>query len=512
MAAWRRRSHSPASRPFIWMMLAITGYALVAAFEAGAIGLPSKIFWSKLEYVGSGSVILWFLVFAIHFALQKQWLTTKKFVVLAVMPIANALLVATNEWHHLVWTGFSLLPETSNVVVYEHGPGFFWIMVWVYTYVLLGVILLAKAALRPGLLYQRQATMVLMGAIVPLLGGSAYMFDLTPPGLNVTPMSFMVTGVIYYASLLHYRLLDLVPVARDTLIETMHDGVLVVDARLRLVDINPAAQQLLGISTLSIGTSIETILARSQELLAGISLQTGKTLIRLNAEPAQYLEVQTTPLHNHWWQMTGHLLIVRDVTQRQQTEVELRQMNHQLQEQLRQIEGLQIQLREQAMRDRLTGLYNRRYFEESLSRELARAGRAGHPVALILMDLDYFKRINDTFGHLAGDRVLQSFADLLAYSSRSSDIACRYGGEEFVLTLPGMTLEAACQRAEQIRQGFAATQVWVGDNLIQTTLSAGVGTFPADGKTGEQLLQVIDAALYQAKARGRNCIQAVCQN
>jgi len=221
------------------------------------------------------------------------------------------------------------------------------------------------------------------------------------------------------------------------------------------------------------------------------------------------VELQITPLRDRRRQLTGYLLILRDITQRHQAEVELRQANERLRHHLLEIETLQTQLQQQAMQDGLTGLFNRRYFDSSFPRELVRAAQESYAVAVILMDIDYFKKVNDTFGHQAGDRVLQVFADLLLKYSRSSDIVCRYGGEEFVLALPGMTLNNAFQHAEQIRLSFQAARVKFGDKEINTTVSGGICVFPDNAKTGDDLLQLADKALYAAKAYGRNCIKYV---
>jgi len=259
--AWQRRKTNSVSEPFILMMLAIAFYATVAAMEAGAIALLDKIFWSKLEYLGSGSVITLFLIFAIHFTNKRQWLTSRNTALLWIIPAFNVAMVATNEWHNLIWTGFLLDPHQSNVVIYRHGIGFFCVMTCVYIYTLAGVLLLTKRALLPSALYRQQSKIALIGALIPLVGGSAYMLCLTPPGLNVTPMSFMLTGLIYAVSVFRFRMFDLVPVAQDILIERMSDGVLVLDVQNRILDINPAAQNLIGTTAHLIGQPVDQVMS-----------------------------------------------------------------------------------------------------------------------------------------------------------------------------------------------------------------------------------------------------------
>ena len=162
-------------------------------------------------------------------------------------------------------------------------------------------------------------------------------------------------------------------------------------------------------------------------------------------------------------------------------------------------------LRMQSIRDPLTGLFNRRYMEESLARELRRAARSDRPLGAIMLDLDHFKRFNDTFGHEAGDALLRELGHFLRTRTRREDIACRYGGEEFALILPEACIEATRQRAELLREEFKHLTVPLrGDSVEGLTLSLGVAVFPAHGSTVEDILRAADRALYRAKAEGRD--------
>ncbi|MBO9998874.1 MAG: PAS domain S-box protein [Cyanobacteria bacterium SID2] len=162
-------------------------------------------------------------------------------------------------------------------------------------------------------------------------------------------------------------------------------------------------------------------------------------------------------------------------------------------------------LQNQSIRDPLTGLFNRRYLKESLQQEIARAQRNQHSIGVIMLDVDRFKQFNDTYGHEAGDYVLQSIGKLLRESVRGSDIACRYGGEEMTLVLPECSLVDARARAEAIREGISQLRIhYQGKMLDVLTASLGVACFPQHGVTGQVLLQAADTALYRAKAEGRN--------
>ena len=182
----------------------------------------------------------------------------------------------------------------------------------------------------------------------------------------------------------------------------------------------------------------------------------------------------------------------------------LRHSEQTLQQRLLEIEDLQAQLREQANRDPLTGLYNRRYLDETLGRELAQARRSGNNLSLLLLDIDHFKRINDNFGHPAGDAVLHHSGTLLQALSRQSDLVCRYGGEEFLLLLPGTGPAGAREQAEKIRRSMESRPVAFEDRWIDVRASIGVATVNPDIDTPETLIGRADRALYAAKKAGRN--------
>jgi diguanylate cyclase (GGDEF)-like protein/PAS domain S-box-containing protein len=161
-------------------------------------------------------------------------------------------------------------------------------------------------------------------------------------------------------------------------------------------------------------------------------------------------------------------------------------------------------LRVESIRDQLTGLYNRRHMEASLEREAYRALRLHTPVGLIMLDVDHFKRLNDTYGHEAGDVVLRELGNLLRASIRGEDIACRYGGEEFLLILPDASLESLKQRAEDIREKVKNLRIAYQNKILSITVSLGVAVLPDHGPSVDDALKAADKALYQAKADGRN--------
>jgi diguanylate cyclase (GGDEF)-like protein len=210
-----------------------------------------------------------------------------------------------------------------------------------------------------------------------------------------------------------------------------------------------------------------------------VELQRLNTLLqRQSAERAEQLEIARSALG-------------QEVTKRLWAERELTQTNDRLQD--------------KALRDALTGLYNRGYLEESLEREASRARRSEQPFGVMMIDIDHFKRFNDTFGHAAGDAVLRRVGQLLLSLARAEDIPCRYGGEEFVLVMSHASPATLRERAEKLRLGVHGFAIeGVGRSVGPITLSVGIAMFPDHGDKGQAVLQAADAALYRAKAAGRN--------
>jgi diguanylate cyclase (GGDEF)-like protein len=168
---------------------------------------------------------------------------------------------------------------------------------------------------------------------------------------------------------------------------------------------------------------------------------------------------------------------------------------------------LRARLHEQSIRDPHTGLYNRRYLDETIGRELRKAQRHQRPVGVIMLDLDYFKQFNDTYGHDGGDTLLRAVGTFLQQHIRGEDIVCRYGGEEFTMILPEATLESTIRRAYEICDGIRRLVIHHNGRALRSiTASLGIAAFPEHGPDADTLIKAADMALYQAKARGRNQI------
>jgi len=209
-------------------------------------------------------------------------------------------------------------------------------------------------------------------------------------------------------------------------------------------------------------------------------------------------ELSAALVKNEFGIPVAFIAITRDITERKHVADQLHDMNEQLRLQLAEIEKLQAILQEQAIQDPLTGLYNRRYMEEALKQEFARAHRANQPFSVIMLDLDNLKVLNDQHGHAVGDQALKKLGMLIKSMTRREDIACRYGGDEFLIILHNTNEVNALNRLREWET--SGTSKNLGDKF-DIHFSAGFATYPVHGKTIEEIIHVADTALYESKAK-----------
>jgi len=468
--------------------------------------LQDKVLWLKIMYMGVVAVPALFLIFTLQITHHDNWLTPRNLALLALEPLTILLLLWLDV--RFMFNQIDLAQRGGFTVLnIERGPGFWLNTIYSYALILLALVALAVGSMRANQFFRRQYLIILIGSVIPFAASlftQARYEELAD--LDMAPMSFSVMSILYAYAVFRHQFMDLLPVARGRLIENMGDGVLVVDGMGRIVDINPAMKSFLDDEPAAlIGRNISEVLNLwshdVDQLLEGFET---RTELKFRGKPTRYLDLRITPLYNDDNVMNGRLIVFRDVTDRKIVEQNLRRAMDRLQTQLIEIGTLQSKLREQAIRDALTNVFNRRYLEETLERELARAERESYPLCLIMMDLDYFKDVNDTHGHEAGDVVLKALAETVMRQSRHGDFVCRYGGEEFVLVMPNIGIETARQRAEELHQIVNSLNIPYGNFNLTTTISMGVAAYPEHGKSKEELLRAADRAMYIAKNTGRN--------
>ena len=290
-------------------------------------------------------------------------------------------------------------------------------------------------------------------------------------------------------------------------------GVLITNANEFIIWVNPAVCRMTGYAPDELVGQRPSVLKSGEhppEFFADLwaTIRSGRTwtgsIVNRRKDGSCYFEEQTiAPVRNRTGEIGHFIAIKQDVTARVLAERALCETRDELERRVAEVESLHEQLRQQAIHDPLTGSFNRRYLDETLPRELARARRERTPLTVVAIDVDEFKVANDRFGHPVGDRLLTELADVLRAGTRESDIACRFGGDEFLVVLTGATAAEARRLAESWRLAFANVAVRSGGEEVRATLSAGVAE-ARPGESPEVLYARADAALYAAKQRGRN--------
>ena len=611
--SWRR-ANSRFGLYFAVGMTGITFWTLVSGLDYAAVPISLKVFFAKLEYVGYHIALIYFLMFVLSYAGYGS-LLENSFVraFLWIVPASNVLLAWTNEWHQRLWRGFTRSQFGDNTVIFEHGPAFLWVAGTGYL-LIAGIVLTAWLASRRGSEYaRRQGRLLFYGSLLPLLGNLIYQFQpLEFDGVDWSSILLSISSLLFLWALYGTRLLDLIPIAREKLIESLGDGMVVLDTQGRIADLNQPAARMIGSAPQRLlGRNVSEVLPFTrhfEELYTGREV---RTELEIGDAEKQYFDVLVSPLFEGKATVVGHLIIFRDVTLRKQNELRLLQLNQAVEQSpmsviITDLDGTityvnsrftaltgytfddvsgkttsilqsgqtpvevyrslwqtirsgqvwkgellnkkkngslywedatispvldlsgrmlnfisvneditdrkhaQDELQKLAVTDSLTGLFNRRHFFEIAEKEFAKSARYRRPLSVILFDIDFFKDINDTYGHIVGDQTLIQIGRTLHEMGRQTDIAARYGGEEFVILLTETNSEDAEIVAERLKRLMAGSFIQDGENKVHFTASFGVTGMSenAPSESLDRLISQADQALYEAKRTGRN--RVVC--
>jgi diguanylate cyclase (GGDEF)-like protein/PAS domain S-box-containing protein len=442
---------------------------------------------------------------------QRIWLKSLNKLLMSIIPVLTIMFAWTNEWHQLIWQDLSVVPA-GGLYLASFSPGsWYWINVgYSYLAIIAGILILVRAYQNHPILYRKQILVILAGLSLPFLGHIAYIVALSfgspMTTINWWGYTLILTALILSWGVSHYQLFEIMPVARDVIFDSMDDGVVVLDGHERIVDLNPAAQTIWGWNRQDvIGRSFPDFLSTQQSSLLEKASSHSSLQVEMDIMD-RTLDINVCPVLKTGERLGGRLIVLRDITARKEAEDSLSHAHEKLQAQYAEVQMLQTELKQQAILDPLTGLFNRRYLEEIVPQTLTNLEEQQKSYSLAIIDLDHFKLINDRYGHKAGDIILTTLGKFLHKRIRRGDIACRYGGDEFVVFLPGSSLTNAVIRVDDLRKTFGEMELVFDGDHLRTTFSAGVAAFPAQGSTFDQILLAADRALYAAKMAGRNSV------
>lgn len=477
------RLNVPGALAFLFGNLAAFCYALGSLIEITTTTPDQALAALTIEYLGIATIgPLWFLT-TLSSTRGAWFVSARQSALLFVVPILVILLVATNSYHHLFYTSIVLEHRGPfTIPVLEKGPFYMVNIIYLNCFLFLGTGIALREALRSPKAQRIPLLILFTASLLPWSGMALYMFNLSPWGLDTAPFGLTFSGIILSVALFRFRLFDLMPLVVDQVFSNMKEGVMVTDRKGRLVGINPAMTRIIpDLTTEQIGRELKTLAAASP--LLGTASELALTL----GDQRRVFQIDRSPLLDEKHRTMGEILLFSDISQR---------------------EELLLRLTKMARTDDLTDLPNRRSFLERLRAEAERHRRHGRSFSLAVADIDHFKKINDGYGHEAGDAALVHIARLWGSCLRSSDLLARYGGEEFTLLMADTGAPEARVLLERMRSLLESQPLdWKGTNL-SLTASFGLTTMDHQQATPpEDLIRKADDALYQAKEAGRNQIK-----
>lgn len=485
--AWRLR-RLPGATPFVIIAGTAMAWSAFNALELASTDLQGKLLWGNLQYIEAIAMPLAWLLLAVDYTGRRSWITVRRILPILIVPLTTLALIWTNEYHHLIRAAV-WLDTTGSWPVLGRTPGiWFWVQV-AYSYVAISAtVLLLVGATRKAPAHHRGQPLVLIGGLTISLLYNAF-FILWPgllPAHDFTPAVFGITAALVVWGLLRFRLFSLVPIARHKLVERMEDGVLVLDHEHRVVDFNEAARRLLGLSPKRI---LERPLGETwsgwQQLEQAHLAGSGEAGLSLDGPDGRRdYEVKM-------WDLmaddrgAGRMLHIRDVTERSLMEENLRR---------------------QALTDSLTGLPNRTLFMSKLDDAVRQARRRPNPAfAVIVLDLDRFKLVNDSIGHLAGDFLLEKVAMKLKSCVRDVDVVARMGGDEFMILLHSVTTAIDILPVVERIRSELRMPIHFDQHEMAPSASLGVALWENTYEGPEEILRAADTAMYRAKESGGSC-------
>lgn len=449
------------------------------------------------------TVVVSFLVVAVrilgHALSDAAWRPSRRYLVgLVPHPAAMVTIASVPALHGLI---VSVDAQGQS----HYAAGYWAHAIVCYVLALHAGFLLVRARRQVQALVGYSNAVVLLPWTLPVLVNGFSVWQDGPLGIDYTPVTFVVSFAVVGRAMTTDGLASIMPIARLRVFDNLKDALVVLDPAGRIVDANRRALLLLefagGASELS-GRHLQAVCAP----IATIARVDGEHDVSIGGVE-RVIDVVCSPLVDNRARELGLLVQLRDITESVLQRRELARVSEALADEARLNEALRAELAEQVVRDAGTGLHNRRFVFDTLPVIADECAREGAPLSVVLLDIDRFKAVNDTYGHAVGDRALKAIAMALDKQA-NGEVVARFGGEEFVALLPGATTAQAVATAEAMRAACAAVVIAVREGTIGVTLSAGVATAQPGVFDSAALLDVADRALYDAKNGGRNRVCA----
>ncbi|NLZ73571.1 MAG: diguanylate cyclase, partial [Bacteroidales bacterium] len=452
------KSRTSYRKAFSALVLCISVYLFGYLMIINNNNLQEMIFWNQIQYLGLPFIpVLWLMV-ALLYTKTIYSLKIQTVLLLFSVPVITFIVRLTNSWHHLFYIKWEVKQFFGHYSLYmERGIWYYVNISYTILCLLLTVIIYFIGYLKNKVGYTKSHFLVfLFASLLPFIGIVLIIFTYEKWRIDYSALIMPVSLLIISYGILKYDFLEIRTLARETIFENNFAGMVVLGPGKRIIDYNKAAVKFFEAIDISLNNyPIEQILNREPKLLEIFESESSHDFSLVIDGEERFFEINVVPLGDPYDGNTRMLKTIHDVTKERK---------------------IQEKLKFLATIDSLSGLYNRAEFMSLAKREFAWAKRNNEELSLLIMDLDYFKSINDTFGHAAGDEVIREIGSIIMASFRKTDIAGRIGGEEFAVVLKKAPLEEAKKAAEKFRETVAKKKVIYGEQEISFTISIGVAS------------------------------------
>jgi diguanylate cyclase (GGDEF)-like protein len=485
--SWQRRN-TPGAKAFSLFTGCVSIWCFFSIFELIELAEDLRLTLARFQYFGIAYFPVFWVIFTLQYTHQDARLNRSVLRASIVLPTINLLLALTDRWHGLIWRHVTIGPSLENskiIFKIEHGWWFNYILApYQYLMFFAGIGILLHAFVVNSELYRHQILFLLAVALIPLGINLPYILaDVSFYGIDMTPIGLAISGIIVQLGLFKGRIFDLSPISYRSVFLNLSEAVILLDRHLQIVELNPSAYGETSCSSRQlVGSLFQTVFPDYHAPIAELPMRELTQIVVTNIHGSpQTKEIKVRSLRSPGGLGVGWAIIIRDVT-----------LEYQQQNDLKRIAYL----------DELTGVCNRRQLEITAMNALSTEYQSHWPIALIYLDLNAFKPINDTYGHEAGDFVLRNVARCLQTSVRSGDLVVRLGGDEFVVLLFRANRLAADDISDRIRYHLQKPIEFRG-HVLQVGASIGIACFPQDGQTLRDLLHSADREMYQHKQVSR---------
>ena len=402
---------------------------------------------------------------------------------MVMVAITSEVLVWTSKRHTLMFKSLDLDPSRGLII--DPGPAYLWFAVYPLICLILTILLLLLQMRKWKNMYRRQLKIFLICLFIPFVSEAFYytLLSLTGISIYLTPVSLAIMSFVVYFAVMRFNIFEFISTATLTAMEHIAEGFVLLDETNNYLSSNPSAEIIFPeIQNVIKGGSISATKNWPPELE---DAKNGNVRFSMTRDETRHYEASISSVIGKNKVHRAKIILVKDITESV---------------------NFVKQLENAAYTDALTGIYNRKHFTELALPEIERAIRMNQSICFAMLDIDFFKKVNDTYGHAAGDQVLISTASIIQQTVRSYDLLGRYGGEEFVLLLSNIDIPETLGLMERIRENLSLVEINYEGSVIRINCSIGMAKFSI-GDTLESVIDKADKALYTAKNNGRNQVQ-----